>query len=163
MSDSFPPRSKPERAYVDSTSALSWGLREVLLSYDHISRHVAHRMGLSHNELRALEHIMRDPTLGSNGIAQSLGITSASATTLVDRLEGHGHVVRRAHPSDRRRKIVEVTPRAYKQSLEVMRPMFEAMGTLDEDFDAKEKAAIVRYFERILAIHAQFEAGGLTS
>lgn len=38
-----------------------------------------------------------------------LHLTSGSVTTLVDRLEQRGLVVRRPHPSDRRKVLVEIT------------------------------------------------------
>jgi len=46
-------------------------------------------------------------------VAEHLGISTAATTVLLDRLMTAGHVERRPHPTDGRRKIVVPTPRAY--------------------------------------------------
>jgi DNA-binding MarR family transcriptional regulator len=46
-------------------------------------------------------------------------MTTASVTSLLDRLQRAGHVVRRQHPSDRRKVVVELTPRA-RDTMSVM-------------------------------------------
>lgn len=45
-------------------------------------------------------------------IAERLIITTGSMTSLLDTLEKRGLIVRRPHPSDRRRLLVDVTPDA---------------------------------------------------
>ncbi|NMD94986.1 MarR family transcriptional regulator [Rhodococcus sp. BL-253-APC-6A1W] len=45
-------------------------------------------------------------------LREQLGLTSASVTALVDRLEASGHVQRQRHPQDRRSILLEVTPEA---------------------------------------------------
>jgi DNA-binding MarR family transcriptional regulator len=51
-----------------------------------------------------------EPTL----IAQRLLITTASMTPLLDTLEKRGLVQRLAHPDDRRKRLVDITPAARK-------------------------------------------------
>jgi DNA-binding MarR family transcriptional regulator len=43
-------------------------------------------------------------------LAAQIGISAASTTKLLDRLERGGHVVRHPHPTDRRALTVTVTP-----------------------------------------------------
>lgn len=45
-------------------------------------------------------------------LGEQLGLTSASVTALVDRMEASGHVQRQRHPQDRRSVLLEVTPEA---------------------------------------------------
>jgi DNA-binding MarR family transcriptional regulator len=48
--------------------------------------------------------------LAPGEIAERLIVTSASVTSLLDTLEKRGFVRRTAHPDDRRKVIVEITP-----------------------------------------------------
>jgi MarR family len=52
-----------------------------------------------------MELLLHDPTLGPADIAQRLRITSASAMVLVASLELSGHLVRKPHPQDGRRRV----------------------------------------------------------
>lgn len=70
-------------------------------------------MRLSESDMRALRMLIaagnqRLPMTPS-AMAGQLGISTASTTKLLDRLERGGHVVRRAHPDDRRSLVIEVT------------------------------------------------------
>lgn len=44
-------------------------------------------------------------------LADRLNCDASTATSLIDRLEGHGLVQRTPHPGDRRAKILQLTPR----------------------------------------------------
>ena len=56
-------------------------------------------------------------------LREQLGLTSASVTALVDRMEASGHVQRHRHPHDRRSVLLEVTPEA----VELGRSFFEVL------------------------------------
>ncbi|MGO3527855.1 MarR family winged helix-turn-helix transcriptional regulator [Glutamicibacter arilaitensis] len=70
-------------------------------------------MKLNETDMRAIrkiisaKHAGRSVTPGE--LSQYLGISSASVTKMIDRLEAHGHVLRTKHPTDRRSQCVEVT------------------------------------------------------
>lgn len=71
-------------------------------------------MQLKQTDMRALHflitrenlHIPATPSM----LAAHLGITTASTTKLLDRLERGGHIERHPHPNDRRAITVTVTP-----------------------------------------------------
>lgn len=105
---------------------------------------MARRADLSASELHALRHLSVAP-LGPAELAQRLGVTTAAASGVVDRLAGHGHVERRAHPTDGRRTEVVLTDAGRSAALELMRPMFEALARLDQGLDEHERAVVDRY------------------
>ena len=73
-------------------------------------REVSTALGMPFGRTRALRRIAaRQMTMGE--LAHALGIDAPAATSVVDELEGQGLVERRPHPSDRRAKLVSVTPR----------------------------------------------------
>jgi DNA-binding MarR family transcriptional regulator len=71
-------------------------------------REVSSRVGLSFGKIRALRRIaVRAMTMGE--LAVLLGVDPPNLTMVVDDLERAGLVERRAHPTDRRAKLVVAT------------------------------------------------------
>jgi DNA-binding MarR family transcriptional regulator len=70
-------------------------------------------------------------------IAQRLLVTTASITSLIDTLAAHGYVVRTAHPSDRRKVLVEITAAGRDVVDQVLPVVYRAaqdvFGTLPDD------------------------------
>jgi DNA-binding MarR family transcriptional regulator len=71
-------------------------------------REVSEALGMSFGRTRAIRRLAREP-LSMGELAAALGIDPPNATVLVDDLEAQGLVRRRAHPTDRRAKVVEAT------------------------------------------------------
>ncbi|MFF8816828.1 MarR family winged helix-turn-helix transcriptional regulator [Leucobacter sp. NPDC015123] len=71
-------------------------------------------MRLNETDMRALHFLIvagnRGDLATPGTIASHLKISSASTTKLLDRLERAGHIVRRAHPTDRRALAISITP-----------------------------------------------------
>jgi DNA-binding MarR family transcriptional regulator len=79
---------------------------------------------------------------GAGRVGDRLGMRSASATALVDRLEAAGHVQRQPHPSDRRRLLADLEEPAADHE--------EAAADLSPD----QQEAVARYLERVAhALH----------
>ena len=110
---------------------------------------MAHRSGLTHSELVALEHLIRGP-IGPAEVARLLGVTTAAATGIVDRLEARGHVERRPHGTDRRRTELVITESAREDVLSQLLPMFRALAALDADLDEEERQVVDRYLRRAI-------------
>lgn len=81
-------------------------------------------MKLNETDMRALHYLIvcanRGAVATPGGIAQHLGISTASTTKLLDRLERAGHVVRAAHPSDRRALAITITPDTQQAAMETV-------------------------------------------
>jgi DNA-binding MarR family transcriptional regulator len=71
-------------------------------------REVSDALGMSFGRTRAIRRVARQP-MSMGELADVLGIDPPNATVLVDDLESQGLVRRRAHPTDRRAKVVEAT------------------------------------------------------
>lgn len=148
MASSARRREEFERARTGG-SDLSWALRSLLWGYDEVRRHVSQRMQLGPNDVSALEHLLERPDLGPADLAALLGISTASATALVDRLEGAGHVERRPHPDDRRRKQLAVTDHATTAMSATLRPLFDLLTAIDDHYTDDERRVIGSYLRRV--------------
>ncbi|GAA1884675.1 MarR family winged helix-turn-helix transcriptional regulator [Lapillicoccus jejuensis] len=105
---------------------------------------VARRAEVSASELHALRHLSAEP-LGPAELAHRLGVTTAAASGVVDRLVAHGHVERRPHPSDGRRTVVVLTDGGRTEAFARLAPMFEALARLDGSLSDEERAVVDRY------------------
>jgi DNA-binding MarR family transcriptional regulator len=119
-------------------------LRKLLDLGGQVGPAVAGRADLSHNELAALELLMRHQ-VGPADLARQLGVTSAASSGIVDRLAARGHVVRQADERDGRRIRVVMTPEAREEVLGHLMPMFRALAELDAQLTDGERVVVDRY------------------
>jgi DNA-binding MarR family transcriptional regulator len=108
---------------------------------------IAEQIGLGATDEKTLFLLRRDGALTAGDIAQQTGLTTASVTNLIDRLERKGFVQRERDPADRRHVIV--------------RPNEDKLAELDRLFDAIQAsytALLERYDDAQLATIADFLA-----
>ncbi|MCA1655852.1 MAG: MarR family transcriptional regulator [Pseudonocardiaceae bacterium] len=120
MQDEVDRRERAHWAAQDAT----WALWEVMRTATDVGHAVARRMELPYNDVRALELLTEAPDgMGTVDLGNRLGIRSASAAEMVDRLESAGHVERHPHPTDRRRVVVELTAWGRDNALTLLGPL----------------------------------------
>jgi len=153
-------REQKERELVAPVTGVGaevgWALRAVLTRHRDVVRAVASRLSLPPTDVSALEHLMQEPTLGPVELAQRLGITSASTSVLLDRLVSAGHLVRKPHASDGRRRSLEVTPHAQAEVFGVLAPLFSLLEQHDQSHSAKEQAVVERYLRGVVEVYDRF-------
>jgi DNA-binding MarR family transcriptional regulator len=82
---------------------------------DRMGGAAAASMGLNRTDLRALQVLRTSTGLTAGELARALRITSGATTRVIDSLVRSGHVLRAAHPEDRRRVVVRLTPGAARE------------------------------------------------
>jgi len=120
------------------------------LVLDHTRRReVSEALGMTFGRVRAIRTLAREP-LSMGELAAALGIDRPNATVLVDDLEAQGIVRRRAHPTDRRAKLVEPTRKGKAlagRADEILATPPAALGALD----AAELGTLRGILERVRA------------
>ncbi len=103
---------------------LGFALREVLQAGRQMQSAMAAGLGLRLTDLQAIDHVVSAPEpIGTVELGERLGLRSASATALVDRLVAAGHLTRRPHPADGRRITLAATPHAQQEVRRVLAPL----------------------------------------
>jgi DNA-binding MarR family transcriptional regulator len=92
----------------DRAAREAWRAMAELVLDNERRREVSDRVGLSFGKIRALRRIANRP-MPMGELAALLGVDPPNLTAVVDELERTGLVERRAHPSDRRVKLVAAT------------------------------------------------------
>lgn len=129
-------------AYRPSSSLAA--LQELVDLAAQVPHDVARRAGLSVSELHSLRHLTASP-MGPVELAKALGVTSAAASGVVDRLVARGHAERRPHSADGRRTEVVVTESGRREVFTLLAPMFTKLAEIDAPLDDDERALVERY------------------
>ena len=119
----------------------------------------AARLDLGRSDVAALELLMNEGPLGPVELGDRLGMRSASATALVDRLEAAGHVARVRHPDDRRRVTVVPTEHAREEAGAAIGPLLAGLHAAAARLRADERAVVVGYLEEVAAALRAYAAG----
>ncbi|MEL7453242.1 MAG: MarR family transcriptional regulator, partial [Pseudomonadota bacterium] len=82
-------------------------------------------------------------------LAQALGLTRGSVTTLLDRLEFRGFVERIAHPTDRRALLVKLKPAVFKEMASIYRPFGVSLVELAEEYGQATTTLLAQQLEAI--------------
>lgn len=77
-----------------------------------VGRALERECGITHLEFEVLLILGRagNPGMSMRAISQEQVLTTGGATRVIDRLEASGLVVRTAHPTDKRGRLVRLTP-----------------------------------------------------
>lgn len=108
-------------------------------------------MKLGRSDMRALHFLIvaqhSSAVITPSAIATHLGISTASTTKLLDRLEAGGHIVRSAHPHDRRALAISVTEETRDAAMQTVGRLqakrYHAAARLTSD----ERAVVVRFID----------------
>ncbi|MBK8734264.1 MAG: winged helix-turn-helix transcriptional regulator [Actinomycetales bacterium] len=138
----------PHTAYVAQwrqTDTLR-ALRELLALSEQVAPVLARRADLGQTDLRALELLVENPH-GPVELANRLGVTSAAASGIVDRMQARGHVVRAPHPTDGRRTQVVLTQQGREELLGHLVPMFILLAEVDSALSESDRVVVQRYLD----------------
>ena len=95
-------------------------------------------LDMSDGRLGALLAVSAEPGIGPAALADKLGVTRATVTSLVDRLYKSGFVVRETDPDDRRSQVLQTSSAGEKKLAEVVPALADwlnAAGTRVTDAD----------------------------
>lgn len=141
-------------------SDLAHAIREMLRANGEATQSLAHRLGIGFTDTTALDHLLSSADgLGPTELGTRLGIRSASATTLVDRLEAAGHARRVPHPSDRRRQAVVATEQARDDVLEALAPLFHRVEEAAARLTPEQAAATAAFLREVAEAMRDYAAG----
>jgi len=126
-------------------------LGDLRAAEQHLSEASQRYMKLGQTDMKALHFLIvarNTNTIATPGaIAQHLGISTASTTKLLDRLEAGGHIIRAPHPSDRRALAITITDETHEVAVETVgrqqAKRFHAAARLT----AEERDIVIRFLQ----------------
>lgn len=118
-----------------------------------IRRHTQDSMGMNENDLLAMRYLMQarqvGGSLGPKDLSRLLGISTASTTALIDRLERGGYVQRRARPNDRRAWEIVPTDSSDQEVRETVGGMHRRILQAAAELSPAEADIVIRFMNRL--------------
>jgi len=145
----------PERAELTAEFAASMRRTSSLMQL--MGQAAADRIGINVTDLNCLNLLSFSGQMTAGQLAKATGLSTASITGVIDRLELAGLVRRERDASDRRRVVVRlVTERALRDVATVFLPMLRVWLRLAERYSDDELRLIVSFYglmEQVLREH----------
>jgi DNA-binding MarR family transcriptional regulator len=148
---------------MDELSAVS---RRYMASYALFNQAVAEHLGLHPTDMQCLNLLTLEGGPVTTGrIAELTGLTTGSATRLVDRLEKAGYVVRERDAADRRKVLVVTVPDRIAEFGRMWDRLGGGWSALFEELDDAELAVVIGHMRRTVEFSgeqvARLRAGGV--
>ena len=106
-------------------------------------------IGVNPTDLQCIQLLQHGP-LTAGDLARRTGLTTASITTVIDRLERAGFVARTRDPTDRRRVVVELqVERARSEVAPVYQPVLRAWRELMAGYDERDLLLIAEFLDKV--------------
>jgi DNA-binding MarR family transcriptional regulator len=135
---------------VDLEAAFVTALRGTGSLMTLITQAAAERIGINGTDLNCLNILSFRGQMTAGELAKATGLTTASITGVVDRLEEAGYVTRERDPHDRRRVVVKlVVDRAMHDVANLFLPMMRAWREMAARYSDDELRLIVDYYARV--------------
>ena len=113
--------------------------------------------GLSMSQVNAMFYINRTEATGVTEIGEHLGITSAAASQLLDRLVQHGYIIRSENPQDRRSRLLKLTPAGKTLVRESIRARQQWWNDLAELMSPQEQETVMQALNQLIEKTDQLE------
>jgi DNA-binding MarR family transcriptional regulator len=115
-----------------------------------MSQAAADRIGINSTDLNCLNILSFRGQMTAGELARETGLTTASITGVIDRLEEAGFVRRERDPQDRRRVVVRlVLERAVRDVASVFLPMVRDWNEMAARYSDGELKLIVDFYDRM--------------
>ena len=138
------------RERADLEVAFAAGLRRTGALMQLMGTAAADKIGINATDLNCLNILSFSGHMTAGELARATGLTTASITGVVDRLEQAGFVSRERDPHDRRRVVVQINlDRAMKDVAMVFVPMLRAWREMASRYSDDELRLIVDFYARM--------------
>ncbi|MCU1574121.1 MAG: transcriptional regulator, MarR family [Micrococcaceae bacterium] len=132
-----------------SGAAVLRALRQYRSCEQAIRRSTRDAMGMGETDLLAVRHLLRAQRLGlavgPKELSRMLGITTASTTSLIDRLVSSGHARREPHPTDRRSLVIVPTRESDTEVRRTLGGMHRRMMEVAEHLTPAQAEVVIRF------------------
>ncbi|MGH3281562.1 MAG: MarR family winged helix-turn-helix transcriptional regulator [Trebonia sp.] len=134
-------------------------LRRLLQAGREMQAALARQMGLRITDVQAVDHVVSaGQPVGTVELGDRMGIRSASAAALVDRLAVAGHLARQPHPSDRRRVTLKATDHARDEVHQALAPLLDDLAAISSQLDDGQARTVLAFLADVTAAMRAYAA-----
>jgi len=110
------------------------------------------RLGVNRTDMRCISYLFTSGAMTAGELAEASGLTPGALTTALDRLEHAGYAQRVRDRSDRRRVLVELTPRAHHMIGEIWGPIADAGRAEVANYTSEQLMLILDFLRRYVEL-----------
>lgn len=133
---------------------LAWAVHDLAVAIAEADVAMSTALGVTPGDYLAIKHVLLRPDeLGPAKLGRLLGMSSGSATALVDRLVAAGHMVRRPHDHDRRRRLLTMSEASRRQVLDELEKRAADVEELARTYSDPEREAITTFLRALASRH----------
>lgn len=114
---------------------------------------LARQLGVDELGLETMYHLISSGTSTPTALAHVTGVSTASMTLVLDRLESAGHVGRAPHPSDRRKVVVTPSQASEELAYQLVGPLIKGLEALVRDLGEHERSIIGQFLGQLLDLY----------
>ena len=103
-------------------------IRRYQNAQDEFDDAASERLGINRTDLRCMDILDLNGQMTAGQLAAESGLSTGAVTTVLDRLEQVGYLRRVRDTVDRRRVLVELTPKAQQRGAEIWGPIAAEAG-----------------------------------
>jgi DNA-binding MarR family transcriptional regulator len=130
--------------------AFAVGMRKTGSLMQVMSQAAADKIGINATDLNCLNILSFSGSMTAGDLAKATGLTTASITGVVDRLEAAGFVTRERDASDRRRVVVSIVlEKAIREVASTFAPMVADWQELAARYSDDELRLIVGFYDQM--------------
>lgn len=137
---------------MDLAEEIVRSVRQIVRTVGLHSRSLLSEWGITTSQLGALRETARSGPLSSGALAREVGVSQATVTRLVDRLETRGLVERVRDPDDRRRVMISVTPGGRALLKRVPPPLHATLTRRLESLPDEEQRDLLESVRKLSAL-----------
>ena len=145
-----PAAEEERRGRADLEVAFATAMRRTGALMQLMGQAAADRIGINATDLNCLNILSFSGHMTAGELARATGLTTASITGVIDRLEEAGFVSRERDPHDRRRVVVTITlDRAMRDVASVFLPLLRDWREMAARYSDDELRLIVDFYARM--------------
>ncbi|NKY86111.1 MarR family winged helix-turn-helix transcriptional regulator [Nocardia veterana] len=138
----------PPTPVTDRTMAMAMAVRALVRGVDSYRGARAEAAGgVAVIDIVALGHLLVQGPQTPTDLARRLGVTTASITDLLDRMEQRRWVLRTPHPRDRRRILASLTEVGHDLITETYREFATRLSPAFTDLPSEDQQVVMRFLE----------------
>jgi DNA-binding MarR family transcriptional regulator len=112
---------------------------------DAVDEAAAEAIGVNRTDSKCIDILEQHGRMSAGELARQSGLTTGAVTAVIDRLERLDYVRRVADPADRRRVLVELTPRLQRMIEELMGPLGDAGFPLIDRYSDEQLELLIEF------------------
>ncbi len=132
---------------------ISSQLNELTEKQQQFERYLARRLAVDAAGLATMERLVRRGPATPTEIARELGISTATTTLVIDRLESAGHVRRSPHPRDGRKTVITASTRSAQTATGHVEPLVSGIDRVSAALTDVEREHIGTFLARINVVY----------